>query len=313
MRDAGRALIAALDAGAGNQSVFDLVTSMGFPPPVADAVLARVEISCAQQAAYLDASVLRHAASLEPLPSQRVAGGNQQIARLLAERLGLRVRVDCPVRAIDWSGSVDTAGGGAPDNAVRVLTDEGTLSVDRVVVTVPLPLLRTLRLTPGMPSWKHDVWASAVVGMAAKLHVGLASPVATTAVMSVPDRFWSWTARDGDGQVQPVLNCFAGSPAALGRLRVDAGPVAWLRRVVRTRPDLTLDMTRVVLTAWPHDPWARGSYVADAVRREEDMWRPVGPIHFAGEHTAGEWSGLMEGALRSGRRAAADVLASVAR
>jgi monoamine oxidase len=31
----------------------------------------------------------------------------------------------------------------------------------------------------------------------------------------------------------------------------------------------------------------------------------------AGEHTAGEWSGLMEGALRSGRRAAAQALTMI--
>jgi len=33
----------------------------------------------------------------------------------------------------------------------------------------------------------------------------------------------------------------------------------------------------------------------------------VGRLAFAGEHTAGHWHGLMEGALRSGERAAADV------
>jgi lysine-specific histone demethylase 1 len=38
--------------------------------------------------------------------------------------------------------------------------------------------------------------------------------------------------------------------------------------------------------------------------------RPVGPLHFAGEHTAGPWSGLMEGGLRSGHRAAAELLAT---
>jgi monoamine oxidase len=32
-------------------------------------------------------------------------------------------------------------------------------------------------------------------------------------------------------------------------------------------------------------------------------------VHFAGEHTAGSWAGLMEGALRSGARAADEVLA----
>jgi monoamine oxidase len=36
--------------------------------------------------------------------------------------------------------------------------------------------------------------------------------------------------------------------------------------------------------------------------------RPLGALAFAGEHTAGAFHGLMEGALRSGVRAAEDVL-----
>ena len=40
---------------------------------------------------------------------------------------------------------------------------------------------------------------------------------------------------------------------------------------------------------------------------------PAGRVHFAGEHTAGAWAGLMEGALRSGARAADEVLAAARR
>ena len=36
--------------------------------------------------------------------------------------------------------------------------------------------------------------------------------VATSAVLSVPDRFWSWTARDGNGAVQPVVPRPYGAP-----------------------------------------------------------------------------------------------------
>jgi monoamine oxidase len=39
----------------------------------------------------------------------------------------------------------------------------------------------------------------------------------------------------------------------------------------------------------------------------------LGRVHIAGEHTAGAWSGLMEGALRSGLRAAGEVLAAANR
>src|SRR5690242_9839474 len=84
MRAAGRRLTAALDSGAAHASVPDLLASLDLAPAVAEAVLARVEISCAQQGAALEAEVLRHVASLEPLPSHRIAGGNQQIALGLA-------------------------------------------------------------------------------------------------------------------------------------------------------------------------------------------------------------------------------------
>jgi monoamine oxidase len=297
---AAQRLMAALDAaGATAGSVADFVRSVGLSPELAEVVLARVEVSCGQQAELLGPSVLRQVASMEPRPSFRIAGGNQQVARRLAADLGDRVRLRTPVRAIDWS-----------DGRARIALDDGVVVADRVIVTVPLPVLRDLPIEPALPAWKHRVWASAVVGMAAKMHVGLASPVATSAVLSVPDRFWSWTARDGSGAVQPVVPCFAGSPDALDRLQLGGGPWHWLRRLADTRPDLSLDAARVLLTTWPDDPWTRCGYLAEGVAHNEEMVRPIGPIHFGGEHTAGEWSGLMEGALRSGRRAAAEVLAS---
>jgi monoamine oxidase len=35
--------------------------------------------------------------------------------------------------------------------------------------------------------------------------------------------------------------------------------------------------------------------------------RPVGPLHWAGTETADEWTGFMDGAVRSGQRAATEV------
>jgi len=70
-----------------------------------------------------------------------------------------------------------------------------------------------------------------------------------------------------------------------------------------------------MLTTWNDDPWAGESYSADTVTTApgdpEILAAPAGRIHFAGEHTAGPWAGLMEGALRSGQRAASVVLADL--
>jgi monoamine oxidase len=134
-----------------------------------------------------------------------------------------------------------------------------------------------------------------------------------SAVQSVPGRFWTWTAADLTGQIQPVLHAFAGTEQALSALGVADGPAGWAARAAALRPDLDADLARAILTTWNDDPWAGESYSADTVTAApgdpDILAAPAGRIHFAGEHTAGPWAGLMEGALRSGQRAASEVLA----
>jgi monoamine oxidase len=111
--------------------------------------------------------------------------------------------------------------------------------------------------------------------------------------------------------VQPVLNAFAGSPKALESLS-SHDAVVWRERMAAVRPELAPRFGRAVLTTWADDPWARCAYLAQGVGADasdaDALARPVELLHFAGEHTAGEWSGLMEGALRSGRRVAREII-----
>ncbi|MGH3039465.1 MAG: FAD-dependent oxidoreductase, partial [Gaiellaceae bacterium] len=148
-------------------------------------------------------------------------------------------------------------------------------------------------------------------GQAAKLHVPLTAPVEPSAVLAVPARYWCYTQLAPDGSPAPFLASFAGTPDALERLRVWAGPATWLGAVSALRPELQLDSAEPLLTTWHDDPWTQGAYSARSRSSPVDadeLARPVGPLAFAGEHTAGDWHGLMEGALRSGLRAAEDVL-----
>ena len=60
-----------------------------------------------------------------------------------------------------------------------------------------------------------------------------------------------------------------------------------------------------VLSTWADDPWARAAYsTSPPASVAEAVEEPTGPLAFAGEHTAGPHAALMEGAIRSGRRAA---------
>ena len=63
---------------------------------------------------------------------------------------------------------------------------------------------------------------------------------------------------------------------------------------------------------WSAEPFTRGCYGGRLgaglwTHVGEELRRPVGPVHWAGAETATEWNGYMDGAVRSGRRAANEV------
>ncbi len=192
-------------------------------------------------------------------------------------------------------------------------TDQGEVPADAVVVAVPMAVLRRLPFSPGLPGYLRAAWQRAGLAHNAKLHLPLTQPAGASAVQSVPGRFWTWTATDGSGQVQPVLHAFGGTEEGLAALEVSSGPATWARRAAALRPELAAAPGGALLTTWNDDPWAGESYTALTVGQAPGDDRliaaPVGRVHFAGEHTAGNWAGLMEGALRSGVRAADEVLA----
>ena len=235
-------------------------------------------------------------------PCWRVAGGNQLVARHLAGRLGTSVRLRSAVRSVEYDR-----------DQVRLLTDDGEVRGDAVILAVPMAVLRALPFVPEVPRTYRSAWQRAGLAHNAKLHLPLTRPAAASAVQSVPDRFWTWTAADGSGQVQPVLHAFGGTEEGLAALAVADGPARWASRAAALRPELSADPGRAMLTTWNDDPWAGESYSALTVTvadGDDDLIAaPLGRVHFAGEHTAGAWAGLMEGALRSGARAAGEVLA----
>ena len=69
--------------------------------------------------------------------------------------------------------------------------------------------------------------------------------------------------------------------------------------------------------SWTNDPWSVGgpnSHLPPGAWTAygRALREPVGPLHWAGTDAATRWCGFMEGAVRSGERAAADALAALA-
>ena len=190
------------------------------------------------------------------------------------------------------------------------LTSAGVeVEVDACVVAVPASVMDRIAFEPALPDRLAAVVAAVSYGHAAKLFVPLRRPAPPSAVMSVPERYWTWTATGAGSETQPVVSAFAGSAAALARLEVGSGPGRWLRSLARLRDDLALEPRGAVLSTWDDDEWVRAAYsVSPSPEVTAAFHQRLGPLAFAGEHTAGRFAALMEGAVRSGRRAAAALL-----
>jgi monoamine oxidase len=70
---------------------------------------------------------------------------------------------------------------------------------------------------------------------------------------------------------------------------------------------------RFIERVWADEQWTRGCYgcympPGGWTAHGPALRASIGPIHWAGSETASVWSGYMDGAVRSGERAAAEVL-----
>lgn len=231
-------------------------------------------------------------------------GGNMRLAEALAGSLGASVRLSSPVRRLRWS-----------PGAVTVATDDAEVEADAVVIAIPTAPLFEIEFDPPLTGATAEALRAVVYGQNSKLFLPLRAPAPPSAIMSVAGHFWSYTQLGPGGATAPFVVGYTGTTAAIEALGGSDDVERWVAALVALRPELDVDPDpgKAMLSSWHDDPWVRGSYSARSLAspmRDDDLTRPIGPLVFAGEHTAGAWHGLMEGALRSGRRAAEQVLSS---
>lgn len=301
------AVAAAQDAGSStaDRSVADILDLLGVDGPTREAIEARIEMSTAVRVDQVTSDeTLEHVASFDPLPSWRIGGGNQGLPIAMAAALGDRIRLGAKVDAVAQHA-----------DGVMINVGGERVSFDYAVVALPFGVLADpTSVAIGLPRSKLDAMSRIVQGNAAKLHLALENTPSASAVMSVTGRFWTWTANALGGGVAPVLNCFGGEIGHLLQLGIDQGEREWEYAVRQLRDDLSIASSPAVLTAWPFDPLARGAYTAHAPQftaaDARALAAPHGRLHFAGEYVDLEYTGLMEGALRSGHAAAATLAAT---
>ena len=230
----------------------------------------------------------------------RMGPGNQALAIAIADTLR-EVRPGVVVDAIEHD-----------ERGVAVRIGSAVERSDAVVVAVPAPIAARLTFAPSLPDPVAIALRELPMGVASKFAVATKRRPSVRSRQSADLSMWCWVADGEDGKPRRCVASFAGSPGAQAALGVDRGLVGpWLEALTAMNPDLLFE-GEPVMYAWGDDPFTLGSYVAfdnASWDRMELFSEPVGRVAFAGEHTAGaDHHGTMNGALLSGRRAAAQVL-----
>lgn len=237
----------------------------------------------------------------------RFPAGTQQIALRMSEELGDgAVECDAAVTTIDHE----------EPGTVVVGCSRGEVTASAVVVAVPPQHRAAIAFSPALPA-EHtrltQVWPQ---GTLSKAYAAYETP------------FWRSDGRSGEAlsDTGPVFITFDVSPR-------DDGPGVLLGFVDarefdalapeqrRSRAlagfaalfgDAALDPIDYLDHCWGLEPFAPGGPTAAVPPQSWSTvgrWlrSPVGPVFWAGTETADEWTGFLDGAVRSGLRAAAEV------
>jgi monoamine oxidase len=242
----------------------------------------------------------------------RFVGGTQEITNRVAAGLGHRVVLSSPVRRIANAG-----------NGVTVHSDRMTVTAKRVIVATPPTLAGRIQYEPGLPFARDQLIQRYPQGTLTKV----------AAVYPTP--FWrdaglTGTVLDTGGPVNASFDDSppGGSPGVLfgfvggdNACRYNAMSPADRQSEVISQfatwfGAQAAHPTAYFDTSWSEEVWTRGCPVGipslgTLLAYGPLIRRPVGRIHWAGTETSTYWNGYMDGAVRSGERAAAEVLAAM--
>jgi monoamine oxidase len=237
----------------------------------------------------------------------RIVGGSQLISLRMAEELGDRVTLSAPVRTIRTEA----------DGVVA-----GEVRARRAIVAVPPALAGRITYDPPLPAPRDQLTQRMPMG----------SVIKTMSIYDEP--FWREDGLSGQalsipGPAQVIFDNTppSGAPGViLGFLEArDARALAPVSEAER-REAVVGGLARVfgrralkpggyLEKDWSAEPFSRGCYagvLGPGAWTTYGTWLrdPIDRIHWAGTETATRWMGYFDGAVQSGKRAAAEVMRS---
>jgi monoamine oxidase len=240
----------------------------------------------------------------------RLIGGTQPIARKVAQKLGSAIRLGQPVRRIQWS-----------DRGAIVYSDEFSVAARHVIVCTPPHLAGAIEYDPSPPTSRVQVTQRWPQGLVIKVQMIYSEPYwradglsgasldyravcAETADSGVPEQYSKQGIMTGfiySGAARKV----AGLPSAERKKLV-------LDEMAQRFGRKALDPVDYHEMNWSTQQWTRGCFTGFLTPGATTLFKsavrdPVGPIHWAGTENSTVWPSFIDGAIRSGERAVAEI------
>ncbi len=176
------------------------------------------------------------------------------------------------------------------------------IDADFCVVTVPVPVLASMEFEPELPPVLTTALERLAYGHGVKsaLEYGRRPTRGVVADLTFQ---WAWDV----GRRLVTTYTTGRNGILLGSVSRRTRPLLVADELEEIYPGSRASYERGETVSWHTDGWSQGTAVAYAPgqvnRFQAALRRPLGRVHFAGEHTDA-YAGTMEGAVRSGRRVA---------
>jgi monoamine oxidase len=243
----------------------------------------------------------------------RFVGGSALIAERLADRLGSEiVKLGAPVSQVRVAAGKVTA-----------TTASGAFDGKRIIVTAPPLLAGRIEYEPALPYWREQLTQRTPMGSVIKCQVVYDEPfwradgLSGQATGDVEGSRVVFDNSPPDGSPGILLAFVEGDEARrLGRANAADRRAAVLGSLTKYFGTKAASPTDYLELDWQQEHWSGGCYGTVFgpnvwTRYGHALANPIGPIHWAGTETSPLWCGYMDGAVRSGERAAVAVLAEL--
>jgi monoamine oxidase len=239
----------------------------------------------------------------------KLRGGNDQLPRAFAQKLGTRMHYGAAVRRVAQDKEKVTL---SVSRAGRLEQVEA----ERVVLTIPFSVLRDVELDSSFSSHKRTVISN------------LRYYPLTRVYLQSRSRFWVQQGISGNADTdlpirtiidhtssQPGMRAIVGTETSGPNAQVATGMtpehrLRWgLENVSKVFPEMAENFEGGTSIVWDQEPWSMGAAAYYAPGEMTTTFPHVatveGRVHFAGEHTSTLF--VMEGAAQSGVRVAREI------